>query len=262
MKIGKDLGIKFFLKNFLLLTVILIFWEIFSSLIFPRFNPTAHNILPPPSSVIVTGWQLFQNGKLVVHILVSLKRILIGFFLAVILGVPLGVLMGISKKIRLQVAPLVELLRPVPPFAWLPLALLWFGIGDRGSIFLIVIAAVFPIILNTVAGIEKIDIKLLHAAQSLGCEQKDKLLIKIILPASLPSIFLGLRVGLGLSWMVLVGAEMIGSISGLGYLILDSRNLLLPAQAILGMAVIAMLGYLLDLGIRKLSSQILIWAES
>lgn len=257
----KNLGITFFFRHFLLLAVILIFWQIFSCFIYPRFNPTASNILPPPSSVLSIGWELLKNGKLFVHILASLRRIIMGFLLAVVLGIPLGVLMGISRNIRLQMTPLIELLRPIPPFAWLPLALLWFGIGDRESIFLIVIAAIFPIVLNTVEGIDKIDIRLLHAAQSLGCQRKRELLLKILLPASLPSIFLGFRVGLGFSWMVLVGAEMIGSISGLGYLILDSRNLVLPNLALLGMAIIGVIGYFLDLGMRRLSNLILIWAE-
>jgi len=258
----KNSGREFFLRHFLLLTVTLIFWQIFSCFIYPRFNPTASNILPPPSSVISMGWQLLKNGKLFIHILASLRRIMIGFLIAVVLGAPLGIFMGISKKIRIQVSPLIELLRPIPPFAWLPLALLWFGIGDKESIFLIVIAAIFPIILNSVEGVDRVDIRLIHAAQSLGCEKRRRLLLKIILPAALPSILLGLRVGLGFSWMVLVGAEMVGSISGLGYLILDSRNLGLPNLALLGMAVIGVIGYLLDFGMRKLSNLVLIWAES
>ncbi len=258
----KNSGIGFFLRHFLLLTVILILWQIFSCFIYPRFNPTASNILPPPSSVISMGWQLLKNGRLFIHILASLRRIMIGFLIAVVLGVPLGIFMGISGKIRMQVSFLIELLRPIPPFAWLPLALLWFGIGDKESIFLIVIAAIFPIILTSVEGIDRIDIRLIHAAQSLGCEKRRRLLLKIILPAALPSILLGLRVGLGFSWMVLVGAEMVGSISGLGYLILDSRNLILPNLALLGMAIIGVIGYLLDFGIRKLSNLVLIWAES
>lgn len=258
----KNLSITFFFRHFLLLAVVLIFWQIFSCFIYPRFNPTASNILPPPSAVMSMGWHLLKNGRLLIHILASLRRIFLGFLLAAILGVPLGVAMGIFRNIRLQFKPLIELLRPIPPFAWLPLALLWFGIGDSESIFLIVIAAIFPIILNTLEGIEKIDIRLVHAAQSLGCQRKRELLLKILLPACLPAIFLGLKVGLGFSWMVLVGAEMIGSISGLGYLILDSRNLGLPNQALLGMAIIGIIGYFLDLGMRKLSNLILIWAES
>jgi len=258
----KNLNITFFFRHFLLLTGILVFWQIFSRFIYPYFNPTASNILPPPSSILSMGWDLFKNGRLFVHILASLRRIVMGFLLAAILGLPLGILMGISKNIRLQMAPLIELLRPIPPFAWLPLALLWFGIGDRESIFLIIIAAIFPIILNTQEGIEKIDVRLINAAQSLGCAEKRRLLLKIIFPASLPSIFLGLRIGLGFSWMVLVGAEMIGSISGLGYLILDSRNLGLPNLALLGMVIIGIIGYVLDLGMRKLSNLILLWAES
>lgn len=258
----KNLNITFFFKHFLILTAIIIFWQIFSCFIYPRFNPLASNILPAPSSVVSIGWHLLKRGELFVHILASLRRITTGFLLAALLGIPLGILIGVSKNAKLQLKPLIELLRPIPPFAWLPLALLWFGIGDRESVFLIVIAAIFPIILNTLEGMQKIDIRLLHAAQSLGCETKKELLLKIIFPAALPSIFLGLRVGLGFSWMVLVGAEMVGSISGLGYLILDSRNLGLPNLALLGMVIIGIIGYVLDLGMRKLSNLILIWAES
>lgn len=248
-------------ENLLLLGVILIFWQIFSIYIYPYFNPLAFHILPAPSSVISTGWGLLKRGELFPHVLASLSKVLIGFFLAAILGISVGVLMSISKRVKLQMETLIDLLRPIPPFAWLPLILLWFGIGNIGAIFIIIIATIFPIIIHTVNGIENTKIVFVHAAQSLGCENKTELLLRILLPSALSNIVLGLRVGLGFSWRVLVGAEMIGSVSGLGYLILDSRNLGLPSLALFAMVLIGTIGYGLDFGIRRFSKLFLAWSE-
>ncbi len=159
----------FSFRNLLFLAVILIFWQVFSTYIYPHFNPLASNILPAPSSVVSIGWDLLKRGELFPHILASLSKVLIGFFLAAILGISVGVLMGISRRVKLQMETLVDLLRPIPPFAWLPLILLWFGIGDIGAIFIIIIATIFPIIIHTVYGIENTKIVFVHAAQSLGC---------------------------------------------------------------------------------------------
>lgn len=251
----------FLFANFLLLAVVLIFWQIFSTYIYPHFNPLASNILPAPSSVVSIGWDLLKRRGLFPHVLDSLGKVLIGFLLAAVSGISVGILMGISRKVKLQTETLIDLLRPIPPFAWLPLILLWFGIGDIGAIFIIIIATIFPIIIHTVNGIENTKIVFIHAAQILGCENKRELFLRILLPSALPDILLGLRVGLGFSWRVLVGAEMIGSVSGLGYLILDSRNLGLPNLALFAMVIIGAIGYALDFGIRRFGKLFLAWTE-
>lgn len=261
IRYNKFNGILFF-KPFLLLALALLFWQIFSGFILPRFNPAASNILPTPFSVILIGWHLFKRGELLVHILASLRRVLIGFFLSALLGIFLGIWMGISRKIKSQFNTLIELLRMVPPYAWIPLILLWFGIGDKGVIFLIVITSIFPIIINTVNGIESVKIVFIQAAQSLGCQRKQELFFRVVLPVAISRIFLGLRIGLSFSWRALVGAEIIGSISGIGYLIRDSGNLGLPNLVVLGMLIIAAIGYILDFGIRVAGHYFLVWVES
>jgi NitT/TauT family transport system permease protein len=152
----------------------------------------------------------------------------------------------------------VEVLRPIPPFAWIPFGLLWFGVGDEGAIFVIFIASVFPILLNTVAGVEAVELVLRRSGQCLGADGA-RLFRHVVLPRALPQIIIGLRIGLGFAWMVLVAAELIGSTSGLGYLILDSRNLGLPSLACMGMVVIGVVGYGLDVIIRRLERILLPW---
>lgn len=256
----KYLAIDFF-KKYLLLALLLVFWSIFSEYIYPQFNPQASNILPTPHSVVAIGWDLLKRGELFIHVMASLHRVLIGFLISALIGIPVGIFMGISVKAKSQLSSLVEVLRSIPPFAWIPLILLWFGIGDTGSIFIIVIATVFPIILNTIHGIENVKMEHILAGQSLGCVERKDILLSVVLPSALSRIFLGLRIGLGYSWRVLVSAEFLGSVSGLGYLILDSRNLGLPNLAFLGMLVIAAIGYTLDFGIRIIGNYFLIWRE-
>jgi ABC-type nitrate/sulfonate/bicarbonate transport system permease component len=238
--------------------VVVVAWEIIAEYVYPRFVPTSRNIFPPPSAVLKIAWDLLSNGELVRHAAYSLGRVATGFVLACGVGVPLGLTMGAWPAWRRQVSVVVEVLRPIPPFAWIPIGLLWFGVGDTQSVFVIFIASVFPIVLNTVFGVDSVDPVLKRSALSLGASRL-RLFLRVVLPAALPQIIVGMRISLGFAWMVLVASELIGSTSGLGHLILDSRNLGLPSLAFMGMLVIGLIGYLLDVAIRAAERVLLPW---
>ena len=157
--------------------------------------------------------------------------------------------MGWSKTINDQVDPLIEVLRPVPPLAWIPLSILWFGIGDIQNQFIIFLGMFFPILLNTIAGVKNIEPNLIRAARCLGASET-RILRRIVLRAALPQIITGIRVGLGVGWMALVAAELVGANSGLGFLINDARTLLRTDVVIVGMITIGVVGLIIDRTIR------------
>ena len=166
--------------------------------------------------------------------------------------------MGLSTAVRDRIKTVIIFLRPIPPFAWIPLGLLWFGIGEAEMVMVIFISGVFPIALHTLYGIQRIDSKLKQVAVNLGANRWN-LLRRVILPGLLPEFFSGLRLALGFSWAVVVGAEMVGSVSGLGYLILDSRNRGLPQMAVLGMVLIGLIGLSMDSLLVKTKKIFLSW---
>ena len=211
----------------------------------PAIRPDAATLLPPPSAVERAFEQLAANGTLATDVAASLSRILIGFAIAGVVGVALGAITGFWPPASRLIDPLVEFLRPIPPMAWIPLALLWFGIGDAQNVFIIFLGAVYPIILNTHAGVRNVDRNLVWASQTLGGNHR-QILWEIVIPGALPVILTGLRIGLGIGWMALVAAELVGATSGLAFLIEDSRNLLFTERVLLGMALIGILGAAMD----------------
>lgn len=152
--------------------------------------------------------------------------------------------------------PLVDFLRPIPPMAWIPIGLLWFGIGDQQNIFIIFLGAFYPIVVNTYVGVRDVDRNLIWAAQTLG-GKRTQILWEIVIPAAFPVILTGLRIGLGIGWMALVAAELTGASSGLAYLIEDSRSLLFTERVLLGMALIGLLGFIMDQLMRALQRKII-----
>lgn len=206
-------------------------------------------LLPVPTEIFRAFRQLSAGGVLLGHTLASLNRVLTGLFYACLTAVPLGVLAAASKRVRGYLQPLIELLRPIPPIAWIPLAVLWFGVkGDRASNFITFIAAFFPLFLHTFSGIRHIEPLHLNAARSLGAGRR-MMVLDVALPSALPFIVTGFRISLGFAWMCVIAAELIASNSGLGYMIEINRSMLNTANVICGMITIGVVGYLMNEGI-------------
>jgi NitT/TauT family transport system permease protein len=203
-------------------------------------------IFPTPWQVVTGMYELAEDGTLLEHIGSSLFRVGIGFGLAFLIAVPLGLLMGWVGGAFDTLNPLFQMLRPISPIAWIPIAILWFGVGDVSPIFLIFISSVFPMIVQTTAGVHTIDRRYLRAAANFGVSRR-VLFGRVVIPAVLPEIIVGMRIGIGVAWLVVVAAEMIALRSGLGYLIMDSRNAGNRYDLVIAsMIIIGIIGLLLD----------------
>lgn len=209
-------------------------------------------IFPKPSQVVTGLIELTRHGVLVKYTVASLFRVSAGFLLALIIGVPLGLLLGWFGSAFYAFNPIIQILRPISPIAWIPLAILWFGVSDLAPIFLIFLASLFPITTATMAAVQNINVIYLRAARNFGVTRLT-LFRMIILPAALPQILTGIRLALGIAWLVVVAAEMIAVNSGLGFLIIDARNAGMRYDLVLaGMVLIGATGLLLDLYVRRL----------
>ena len=217
-------------------------------------------LLPTPAVVLDAFHQLLSDGYLVKDILASLKRVFVGFLIAAAIGVPLAMLLAYFAPLRRLVLPIVTLLRPIPPIAWIPIAILWFGIGDKPSFFITAIAAFFPIFLNSFFGGTSVEEQHLNAARCLGAK-KLALVVRIMFPSALQMIWTGLKIGLGQSWMAVVTAELIAAQSGLGYMIQMSRLNLETSHVLVGMVTIGVLGSLMALGLESVERHVLPWKQ-
>jgi NitT/TauT family transport system permease protein len=213
---------------------------------------SSSKIFPTPVDVARGIVELVRKGLLLKYVVASLFRVTWGFLLAVVVGVPLGLLMGWFRLAHAAFNPLIQGLRPISPIAWIPLAILWFGVTDAAPIFLIFLASVFPITVTAAAAVRNVHTVHLRAAHNFGLTHF-QLLRQVILPATLPQIVTGLRIALGIAWLVVVAAEMIAVNSGLGYLIIDARNAGKRYDLVVaGMVIIGLVGLLLDLSMRQL----------
>jgi ABC-type nitrate/sulfonate/bicarbonate transport system permease component len=181
-------------------------------------------------------------------------------FLWASISIPIGIAMGWFRIVDEQLDAIMEMLRPIPPLAWIPLSILWFGIGDAQNQFIIFLGIFFPILLNTINGVKGIEPNLIRAARCLGASET-QILWRIVVKAALPQIFTGIRIGLGVGWMALVAAELVGANSGLGFLINDARTVLRTDYIIVGMASIGVIGLLLDQVIREIGRRMLPWSR-
>ena len=203
-------------------------------------------IFPTPGEVVKGTLELARDGTLWEHIGASLFRVGAGFGLAVLFAIPLGLWMGWVHGAFVTLNPLFQILRPISPIAWIPIAILWFGVGNASPIFLIFIASVFPMIVQTTVGVHTIEKRFLRAAENFGVP-RGKLFRRVVFPATLPQIIVGMRIGLGVAWLVVVAAEMIALRSGLGYMIIDSRNAGNRYDLVIaGMIIIGLIGLALD----------------
>lgn len=214
----------------------------------------ARYVLPPFSEVWESLVDLYASGKLWQHIVASLWRTLTGFSLAAVTGVPFGLVLGRYHWLYRLFEPIIEVLRPVSPIAWIPLSILWFGIGEASKVFLVWLLAFFVILVNTIAGVMRVERRLVEAALTLGAGER-QLFAMVILPAALPSVLTGLRLGLGLAFAAIVIAEMIAARVGIGYMMERGRAVVNPAQVLIGMALLTVLGYLLNQGFLALQGR-------
>jgi len=219
------------------------------------FNPL---FLPAPWVVIGALLELAQKGQLWVHVAATLERVAVGFAAGAVLALALGLLAGQIRAVRNVVEPVIELLRPIPPLAVLPLFIVWVGIGEASKVGFITYATFFPMFVTTVHGVTQIDGRLLRAAQSLGARPRH-LFLRVILPAALPDVLTGLRLGVALSFFVIVISEFVGAESGLGYLINDGRNFFLVPQMLGAAVLLGLLGYTGNALVRVLERRVLRW---
>lgn len=212
------------------------------------------DIFPKPIDVARGIVELIQKGLLVKYIVASLFRVTWGFFLAVLIGVPFGLFLGWFKRAYDAFNPMIQIFRPISPIAWIPVAILWFGITDIAPVFLIFLASVFPITVSATAAVQNMQPVYLRAAKNFGLSRMD-LFRRVIFPSCLPQIITGIRIALGVAWLVVVAAEMIAVNSGLGYLIIDARNAGKRYDLVVaGMVMIGLIGLVLDLLVRRLEN--------
>jgi NitT/TauT family transport system permease protein len=210
------------------------------------------DLFPTPLAVGRGLVELAQKGLLLKYIVASLFRVSVGFCLAAVIGIPLGLVLGWFRPAYAAINPLIQVLRPISPIAWIPVAILWFGVDDTSPIFLIFLASVFPITVASSAAVQNMQVVYVRAARNFGLSGL-LLFRKVILPAALPQIITGIRITLGVAWLVVVAAEMIAVNSGLGYLIIDARNAGKRYDLVVaGMVMIGLIGLCLDLVVRQL----------
>lgn len=228
-----------------------------------------YSLIPPPAEVWAEMRDLAVggvnddafSGTLWTHLSASLMRVYGGFALAAGAALPLGLLIGRVPLVRALLDPILQIMRPVPVTAWLPLAMILFGLGPRSAFFLVFLGAFYPILINTVFGVRSVEPRLFEAASMLGCTGPAQF-VRVVLPAALPSIFTGLRLGLGFAWVVIVVGEMTGVQTGLGAIIMEARQLSRTEIVICGMAVIGVAGFVSDWLVMRLGRRLLAWSPS
>lgn len=221
--------------------VIVVVWQLVVSITKPNSS-----VLPGPVAVWWALVQLIENGQLAMDTVYSLARVISAWLLSAVIAIPLGLLMGTSQRLERFINPFVELLRPISPLAWIPMAILWFGIGEGGKVFVVFIGTFFPILLSTIAGVKGVDPVLLHAGRVFGCTSRASLFLRVVVPASMPSVVVGLRVAFGTGWAAIIAAELVAAHSGLGFLIANGMDILRADMVLVGMIAIGVLGFLFD----------------
>ena len=238
-------------------TIILLWWWVAAQQwVSPLF-------LPPPLQVLtklisIAGPQGFMDATLWQHLTASLLRILTALLAAVLIGIPVGIAMGLSPTVRGILDPLIELYRPVPPLAYLPLMVIWFGIGETSKILLIYLAIFAPVAMSTMAGVRSAKQVRIRAAEALGASRA-QIVWYVILPGAMPEILTGFRIGLGVGWSTLVAAELIAATRGLGFMVQSAGEFLATDVVLAGIGVIAVIAFCLELGLRALQRRLTPW---
>jgi ABC-type nitrate/sulfonate/bicarbonate transport system permease component len=233
--------------------LLLVLWEIAAvNAIFPPMS------FPRISSILVTWWQLVMSGELPAEVLPSLWRMFAGYFIGVALGVGIGLLMGYVRFFYNLLEPVTEVLRPIPSPAYLPIMILFLGIDDEMKIFMIAFATLFPVLLNTYSGVRSVDPIQLQTARTFGVSGR-RLMTQVVLPASAPFIFTGMRISLAVALIVMVISEMVAASSGVGYFILSAQRGFKIRDMFAGVLTLAMLGYLLNRLFLLIENRVLAW---
>jgi len=229
------------------IALLLVLWEIGI-----RRQPS--HLLPGPWGVVGGILDLVHHGLLLKYVVASLFRVTWGFTLAVALAIPLGLAIGWYRRAELALNPILQILRPISPLAWIPIAILWFGVGDLAAVFLIFVGCFFPLMLTAINAVHSVPAVYIHAGRNFGLGSA-ALVRRILYPAVVPSLIVGLRITLGIAWLVVVAAEMIAVSSGLGFLIVDARNAGNRYDLVVaGMVIIGIIGLLLDFGMQSLQN--------
>jgi NitT/TauT family transport system permease protein len=233
------------LRPIIFIAALLIAWQV-------AVNRHPVHLLPSPWGVVGGIVDLLRHGLLFKYVIASLFRVSWGFGLAAILAIPLGLIIGWHRRSEMAINPLVQVFRPISPLAWIPLAILWFGVGDSAAIFLIFLGCFFPLLLTAINAVRNIPSVYLNAGRNFGLRPAE-LIFRVLYPAVVPQLLIGLRITLGIAWLVVVAAEMIAVDSGLGFLIVDARNAGNRYDLVVaGMVIIGLIGLLLDTAMRSL----------
>jgi NitT/TauT family transport system permease protein len=240
-------------RSVLVPVVVLALWEALS-----RAGVFSPLVLPAPSRVVARWWDYAASGEMLQDVVGSLTRVLGGFAIGAGLALPLGLLMGAKDWVHDLLNPLLQVLRPIPPIAFIPLAILWFGLGDPPALFLIALGAFFPVLVNTIAGVRNVDAIHVRAARNLGASEWT-IFRRVILPSSMPYVLSGMRIGIGVAFIVVIVAEMTAVNRGLGYRILEAREYFWSDKIIAGMITIGLIGLAIDAVMGRVSARLLRW---
>jgi sulfonate transport system permease protein len=251
MKKGNFSNLFFF--SLIIPALLVIVWEFAC-----RYGLIRMTILPSPSMVFGAFARQISNGSLQKNIAVSLWRVAIGYTLGAALGVTIGTMMGLFSPLEKSLRFMVEILRPIPIIAWVPVMILWSGIGERSKVIVIAIGTFWTVLINVIDGIRNVDKKYIEVS-TIFMKSRLDVIMKVVLPAASPSIFTGLRVGVGSAWISVVGAELIAASSGLGFLISYSRELAQPASMLVGVFTIGIIGWVINRLLRSLECFLLRW---
>jgi taurine transport system permease protein len=239
-------------------TLIVLWWAASASGLVPAL------FLPPPQQVLVKLYRIatsgFMDATLWQHAAASFTRVGLALLFAVLTAVPLGVLMGLNPRVHAALDPLIEFYRPVPPLAYLPLIVIWFGIGETTKVLLIYLAIFAPLAIATAGGVRRVDPSRIQAARSLGASRL-QLVRLVILPSALPDILTGLRISLGVGWSTLVAAELVAATRGLGFMVQSASQFLVTDVVLAGILVIALIALTLEIGLRLLERRFAGWAR-
>lgn len=253
---SRRLGIPRHLQGWVLPMALVLLWEALS-----RLGIVAPNLLPAPTTVLQTVLDMARSGELFRHIGITLYRVAVGFIFGTLVATMLGALTGYSRTAHAYLDPLLQALRNIPSIAWVPLFILWLGIYESSKIALIAVGVFFPVYLNLMSGIQGVDRKLVEVGKIYRLNQW-QLVHRVFLPATLPAYLVGLRNGLGLGWMFVVAAELMGASQGLGYLLVDGQTTGRPAVIIASIVLFALLGKLTDFGLSAITKRLLYWQDT